>query len=75
MPDVTQALRDTRDLLLVANHDNQKALGDFGCEMDSPHQTRVRSKCVCSPTHRRGRDESHGTIFWSKIFWTSDETF
>jgi hypothetical protein len=30
MPGVTQALRDARDLLLVANRDNPKALGDFG---------------------------------------------
>jgi len=29
MPGVTQALRDARDLLLVANRDNPKALGDF----------------------------------------------
>jgi hypothetical protein len=30
MPKVTQALRDARDTLLVANRENPKALGDFG---------------------------------------------
>ena len=34
MPKVTQALRDARDLLLVANRDNPKALGDFGYTVD-----------------------------------------
>src|ERR1700755_3555007 len=29
MPKVTQALRDARDTLLVANRENPKALGDF----------------------------------------------
>ena len=47
MPGVTQALRDARDLPLVANRDNPKARGDFGYEVDdSPpgkrqSQTRV----------------------------------
>jgi hypothetical protein len=34
MPGVTQALRDARDLLLLANRDNPKALGDFGYKVD-----------------------------------------
>jgi hypothetical protein len=34
MPGVTQALRAARDLLLVANRDNPKALGDFGYAVD-----------------------------------------
>jgi hypothetical protein len=40
MPAVTQALRDARDLLLVANRDNPKALGDFGFEVDDTPQTK-----------------------------------
>jgi hypothetical protein len=31
---MTQALRDARDTLLVANRENPKALGDFGFVVD-----------------------------------------
>ena len=54
MPDLTQALRDARDLLLVANRDNPKALGDFGCDRrrqpasQSQNQTRVLNRCSVS---------------------------
>ena len=34
VPVVTQGLRDARVLLLVANRDNPKALGDFGYVVD-----------------------------------------
>ena len=42
--DVTQALRDARDLLLVANRDNRKALGDFGYSVDDSPQARAKTK-------------------------------
>ena len=44
MPDVTQALRDARDLLLVANRDNPKALGDFGFVVDDSPQAKAKAK-------------------------------
>jgi len=44
MPDVTQALRDARDLLLVANRDNPKALGDFGYVVDDTPQAKAKAK-------------------------------
>jgi hypothetical protein len=34
MPKVTQALRDARGTLLVANRENPKTLGDFGFVVD-----------------------------------------
>jgi len=42
MPGVTQALREARDLLLVANRDNPKALGDFGYEVDDSPQAKAK---------------------------------
>ncbi len=42
MPEVTQALRDARDLLLVANRDNPKALGDFGYVVDDTPQAKAK---------------------------------
>ena len=42
--DVTQALRDARDLLLVANRDNPKALGDFGYAVDDSPQAKAKAK-------------------------------
>jgi len=44
MPGVTQALRDARDLLLVANRDNPQALGDFGYEVDDSVQANPKTK-------------------------------
>ena len=44
MPGVTQALRDARDLLLVANRDNPKALGDFGYEVDDSPEAKAKAK-------------------------------
>jgi hypothetical protein len=49
MPDVTQALRDARDLLLVANRDNPKALGDFGYAVDDSPQAKAKP----APQNRR----------------------
>jgi hypothetical protein len=40
----TQALRDARDLLLVANRDNPKALGDFGYTADDSPQAKAKAK-------------------------------
>jgi len=42
MPGVTQTLRDACDLLLVANRDNPKALGDFGYDVDDSPQAKVK---------------------------------
>lgn len=42
MPVVTQALRGARDLLLVANRDNPKALGDFGYIVDDSPQAKAK---------------------------------
>ena len=44
MPKVTQALRDARDLLLVANRDNPKALGDFRNAVDDSPQAKAKAK-------------------------------
>ena len=44
MPAVTQALRDARDLLLVANRTNPKALGDFGFIVDDSPQAKAKAK-------------------------------
>jgi len=44
MPKVTQALRDARDTLLVANRENPKALGDFGFVVDDSHQAKGKPK-------------------------------
>jgi hypothetical protein len=44
MPEVTQALRDARDLLLVTNRDNPKALGDFGYAVDDSPQAKAKAK-------------------------------
>ena len=44
MPAVTQALRDARDLLLVANRTNPKALGDFGYIVDDSPQAKAKAK-------------------------------
>jgi hypothetical protein len=44
MPKVTQALRDARDLLLVANRENPKALGDFGYVVDDSPQAKAKPK-------------------------------
>jgi hypothetical protein len=41
---VTQALRDARDLLLVANRENPKALGDFGYVVDDSPQAKAKAK-------------------------------
>jgi hypothetical protein len=46
MPKVTQALRDARDTLLVANRDNPKALGDFGYEVDDGPQAKAKPTAV-----------------------------
>jgi hypothetical protein len=43
MPVVTQALRDARDLLLVANRKNPKALGDFGLVVDDTAQPKPKT--------------------------------
>jgi len=42
MPKVTQALRDARDVLLVANRENPKALGDFGYVVDDSSQPKAK---------------------------------
>jgi hypothetical protein len=42
MPKVTQALRDARDVLLVANRENPKALGDFGYVVDDSPQAKAK---------------------------------
>jgi hypothetical protein len=42
--DVNQALRDALDLLLVANRDNPKALGDFGYVVDDSPQAKAKAK-------------------------------
>jgi hypothetical protein len=42
MPVVTGALRDARDLLLVANRDNPKALGDFGYSVDDSPRAKAK---------------------------------
>jgi hypothetical protein len=42
MPNVTEALRDARDLLLVANRENPKALGDFGYDVDDSPQAKAK---------------------------------
>ena len=44
MPKVTQALRDARDTLLVANRENPKALGDFGFVVDVSPQAKPKTK-------------------------------
>jgi hypothetical protein len=44
LPKVTQALRDARDLLLVANCDNPKALGDFGYTVDDSPQAKAKTR-------------------------------
>jgi hypothetical protein len=44
MAGVIQALRDARDLLLVANRDNPKALGDFGYADDDSPQAKAKAK-------------------------------
>jgi hypothetical protein len=44
MPKVTQALRDARDTLLVANRENPKALGDFGFVIDDSPQDKSQSQ-------------------------------
>jgi hypothetical protein len=44
MPVVTQALRDARDTLLVANRENPKALGDFGYVVDDSPQAKAKAK-------------------------------
>lgn len=43
MPNVTEALRDARDLLLVANRDNPKAVGDFGYTVDDSPQAKAKA--------------------------------
>lgn len=42
LPKVTQALRDARDLLLVANRDNPRALADFGYVVDDSPQAKAK---------------------------------
>jgi hypothetical protein len=42
MPKVTQALRDARDVLLVANRENPKTLGDFGYVVDDLPQAKAK---------------------------------
>lgn len=44
MPKVTQALRDARDVLLVANRENPKALGDFGYVVDDSPQAKPKPR-------------------------------
>ena len=46
MPKVTQALRDARDVLLVTNRENPKALGDFGYVVDDSPQAKAKAKPV-----------------------------
>jgi hypothetical protein len=47
LPAVTQALRDSRDTLLVANHANPNALGDFGFNVD---EIRAAAKSAAKTT-------------------------
>jgi hypothetical protein len=44
MPKVIQALREARGLLLVANRDKPKALGDFGYVVDDSPQAKAKAK-------------------------------
>jgi hypothetical protein len=44
VPVVTQGLRDAHILLLVPNHDNPKALGDFGCVADDSPQNKAKAQ-------------------------------
>jgi hypothetical protein len=37
-------MRDARDLLLAANRDNPKALGDFGNAVDDSPQAKTKTK-------------------------------
>jgi hypothetical protein len=46
MPGMPEALREARDLLLVANRDNPKALGDLGYVVDDSPQ---RHKVIVEP--------------------------
>jgi hypothetical protein len=41
-PKVAEALRDARDLLLVANRDTRKAAGDFGYVIDDSLQAKAK---------------------------------
>jgi hypothetical protein len=50
MPGVSQALRDARDLLLVANRDNPKALGDFGYDVDDSPRAKAEANPRLRPT-------------------------
>jgi hypothetical protein len=49
MPDVIRALRDARDLLLVANRDNSKAFGDFGYSVDDSPQAKAKQRAKLAP--------------------------
>jgi hypothetical protein len=49
MPDVIRALRDARDLLLVANRHNSKALGDFGYSVDDSPQAKAKQRAKLAP--------------------------
>jgi hypothetical protein len=44
VPVVTQGLRDAGVLLLVANRDNPKTLGDFGYVVDDSPQDKAKAK-------------------------------
>jgi hypothetical protein len=66
MPRVIQAVRDARDLLLVANRDNPKALGDFGYAVDDSPQGKNQSQIRAlnprpfSRSHARRPERSGG---------------
>jgi hypothetical protein len=49
MPQVTQALRDARDTLLVANRANPKALGDFSFVVDDTPQAAAKTAAKTTP--------------------------
>lgn len=49
MPAVTQALRDSRDTLLVANRANPKALGDYSFVVDDTPQAPPADKAASKP--------------------------
>jgi hypothetical protein len=66
MPGVTQALRDARDLLLVTNRDNPKALGDFGYEVERlapvQSQTRALTPRAFSRSHAHPKSFTVGAV-------------
>jgi hypothetical protein len=68
MPDVTQALRDARDLLLVANRDNPKALGDFGYVIDdSPRPSPKLNPRPLSPVRVRQPADRRAALWAGQV--------